>query len=264
MTNNVNTSKLPISVTIICCNEIERIKKTIESVQDWVDEVVVIDSGSTDGTIELVESMDISVIHNAWPGFGQQKRFAEDKAKNDWVLNLDADEYVLDSLREEIIDLFKEGKPLFPAYRIPIHDVFLCTKEISTYVLHNYVRLYNKTLVRYRDSPVHDNVVIPKDLSVGQLNGIMAHDSLKSFRHRVDKMNDYTDAQVIDMRKKGRRLSKTRLVLEIWWTFWISYIVRGYWRNGLMGYIYSINFAYSRFLRLTKLLEAEHQDDKPC
>lgn len=252
--------KLPISVTIICQNEVERISKTVKSVIDWVDDITVIDSGSTDGTIELLEGMGIRVIHNPWPGFGQQKRFAEEHAKHNWILNLDADEYVLPNLASEIQKLFAVGKPDLAAYRIPIHDIFLCSGKISTYVLHNYVRLYNKSVVRYRDSAVHDTVVISNDQNVGQLKGKMAHESLKSFRHRVEKMNDYTDAQVADMRQKGRRLSKTRLILELWWTFWVSYIIRGYWRNGLMGYIYSVNFAYSRFLRLTKLLEAESKE----
>lgn len=252
--------KLPISVTIICQNEVERIGKTIESVIDWVDDITVVDSGSSDGTIELLEGMGIVVINNPWPGFGQQKRFAEDQAKHNWILNLDADEYILPSLAAEIRELFSAGMPNLDAYRIPIHDVFLCSGKTSTYVLHNYVRLYDKTVVRYRDSAVHDTVVVSDEQNVGQLKGKMAHESLKSFRHRVEKMNDYTDAQVVDMRQKGRRLSKTRLVLELWWTFWVSYLIRGYWRNGLMGYIYSINFAYSRFLRLTKLLEAESED----
>ena len=86
---------LPISVTIIAQDEADRIGMAIASVRDWVDEVVVVDSGSTDGTPEIAQSLGARVIHHDWPGYGQQKRFAEDQAQNDWILNIDADERIL-------------------------------------------------------------------------------------------------------------------------------------------------------------------------
>lgn len=257
MTNNPRSVKLPISVTIICCNEIERIKNTIESVQEWVDDIVVIDSGSTDGTIELVERMGVRIIHNPWPGYGMQKKFAEGKAKNDWILNLDSDEEILPELRDEIILLFTTSETKFDAYKIRILDRFLCTRELSSYVLHNYVRLYRKSKYSYSTSTVHDSVLISDQSQVGQLKKNIAHDAMKSFRHRIEKMNEYTDAQVIDLQKKGRASNKFRIILEPFWTFIVCYFVRGYFKNGLMGYIYSINFSYSRFLRQIKLYELE-------
>lgn len=260
MTNNLHTARLPISVTIICHNEVERIKETIECVEDWVDEVIVVDSGSTDGTQDIVLSTTAKLFFNEWQGYGQQKRFAEDQASNDWIFNIDADERVLPELAEEIQNRFIVESNNVEAYKVPIYDRFLCTREISKYKPYNPVRLYKKSVGRYRDSAVHDRVVLPNTANVSQLRNRIAHDSLKSFRHRVEKMNNYTDAQVIDLRSKGRKFSKMRIVLEFWCAFLVCYIRRGYWRNGFMGYIYSMNFAYSRFLRAIKLYESSSNE----
>ena len=95
-------NKLPISCFIIAKNEADRITKTIKSVEDLVDEIIVIDSGSTDGTQDLVKKLGCKLYYNEWPGFGPQKRFGEEKAKNKWLLNLDADEYLSNELKVEI------------------------------------------------------------------------------------------------------------------------------------------------------------------
>ena len=256
MTTNPSTAKFPISVTIICHNEVERIKETIECVEGWVDEIIVVDSGSTDGTQDIVLTTTAKLFFNEWQGYGQQKRFAENQATNDWIFNLDADERVLPELADEIRDRFVVESKSVDAYKVPIYDRFLCTKKISKYKPYNPVRLYKKSIGRYRDSSVHDRVILPNKATVGQLRNRIAHDSLKSFKHRVEKMNDYTDAQVIDLCSKGRKFSKLRIVFEFWSAFLVCYLRRGYWRDGFMGYIYSINFAYSRFLRAIKLYES--------
>ena len=112
-------NKLPISCFIIAKNEADRIAQTIESVEGLVDEIIVIDSGSTDGTQDLVKELGCKLYYNKWHGFGPQKRFGEDKARNKWLLNLDADEYLSNELKAEIRDLFsKKLKSNFPRISI--------------------------------------------------------------------------------------------------------------------------------------------------
>ena len=103
--------RLPISCFIIAKDEADRIGRTIESVQPWVNEVIVVDSGSTDDTMAVATRAGARAISNAWPGFGQQKRFAEDQCTNDWLLNIDADEVVTPELCREIEALFANGSP---------------------------------------------------------------------------------------------------------------------------------------------------------
>ena len=102
-------NKLPISCFIIAQDEADRITNTIESVIDIVDEVVVIDSGSTDGTQDLARQLGCKVFFNKWKGYGPQKRFGEDCAKNEWLLNLDADEYLSDQIKSEILQTFDDN-----------------------------------------------------------------------------------------------------------------------------------------------------------
>src|SRR5918998_4766157 len=115
---------LPVSIFIIAKNEADRIGDTIRAVRSLTDDLVVVDSGSSDGTQALAASLDARVIHNAWPGYGPQKRFAEDECRHDWLLNLDADEVVPPELAANIRALFAKGEPPLPAYRIGIAEIF--------------------------------------------------------------------------------------------------------------------------------------------
>src|SRR5918998_2158533 len=111
---------LPVSVFIIAKNEADRIGDTIRAVRDLTDDLIVVDSGSTDGTQAVAETLGARVIHNAWPGYGPQKRFAEELCRHPWLLNLDADEVVPPDLAAEIRGLFMDGEPGRQAYRIRI------------------------------------------------------------------------------------------------------------------------------------------------
>ncbi len=148
---------LPLSVFIIARNEADRIGATIRAIRDLTDDLVVVDSGSTDGTQALAESLGARVIHNPWPGYGPQKRFAEEQCRHPWLLNLDADEVVPPDLAAEIRALFAAGEPSSPAWRIGIAEVFPGEDRPHplAYTL-SPVRLYRKDRGRYSPSPVHD------------------------------------------------------------------------------------------------------------
>lgn len=248
--------KLPISVTIITQDEADRVGPAIESVIDIADEVIVVDSGSTDGTQAVAEGLGARVVHHDWPGYGRQKRYAEELARNDWILNIDADERLLPELRDEIAARF-EGEPDEDAFRLPIHDRFLCSERISRKAQYLPVRLYRRSRGRYSESPVHDRVQMEEGARIGVLTGRIAHDSTRSLSHRLQKMDGYTRMQAEDMRRKGRRASGVRLVADFWLSFLLGYFTKGFWRAGLIGYIYAMNYAYSRFLRQAKLYELE-------
>lgn len=255
-------NKLPISVIIITQNESDRIQAAIKSVSEWVSEIIIVDSGSTDDTVTKAKMLGAKTFFNEWQGYGKQKRFAEEQASNEWLLNLDADERVTDDLQKEILKLFQEPILLADGYYIAIHDVIYLTKKLNPKTPYKPIRLYNKLKGRYSDSPVHDRVIMKPDAKVKKLSGKIAHESIRNFSHRVDKLNAYSSAQVADLITKGRIPSTTRIIVEFWTSFIKRYFIKGYWRQGLVGYIYAMNYAYSRFLRQIKLYEAYKNNDK--
>ena len=163
---------LPISVFIIALNESDRIGRAIISVRDWVDEVIVIDSGSTDNTVQVATALGARVMYHEWPGYGMQKRFGEDQCKNKWLLNIDADEEITPALVQEIQALFApspasrgrvgEGgfaEPELTGYVLRVRDLLPGEKTLSAFAHTNFVlRLYNREKARFSESPVHDTV----------------------------------------------------------------------------------------------------------
>ena len=253
--------KLPVSVFIIAVNEGDRIGNTIKSVSDWVEEVIVVDSGSTDDTIAVCEHLGAKVFRNAWLGYGLQKRFGEDKCKNDWILNLDADEVISEELREEILSLFSVGTPAHPAWRMRIVEILPGRRKPILFA-HKIVaiRLYNKQFGRFSDSSVHDTVRMEKG-SVGELHHIIEHRSSRGFTHTLDKINRYSTMQAKDLLTKKQPLpfARLRLVVEFPANFIKAYIFRGYILGGTQGFANSIVYAFSRFIRIAKYLEKKQK-----
>lgn len=256
--------RLPLSVFIIARNEADRISKPINSVKDWVDEVIVVDSGSSDETVSVAESLGANVTFNEWPGYGPQKRFAEDLCRNDWLLNLDADEEITPKLAEEIRALFVAGQHTQnDSWRIMIRDMFAHETAPADWAHgFNQIRLYDRRKGRFADSTVHDTVRPDPGARVGQLKGVMAHRSIRSLSFYVDKYNRYSDMQVADMQKRKRKMSFLRLLFEFPASFMKGYLIRRYWRYGGWGFIMAMSYAHSRFLRVAKAYEAQLPQNK--
>lgn len=251
------SDRLPISVFIIAQNEADRIPLTIRSVRDWVDEVIVIDSGSEDDTVKVAEDLGARVLFNEWRGYGPQKVFGESLCRNDWILNLDADEEISPELEREIRGLFA-GEPSSSAYRLrilPIHS-FQETGHRWT-AIQKPVRLYRKSKAGFKDSTVHDSVVV-HDGATGTLKGMVNHRSFRSLAHHVAKVNSYSSAQAEDLYRRGRRPSRIELLLVPILAFLKQYLLRREFVNGIDGVIISYMYAFQRFIRLAKTRERFH------
>ena len=250
-----NTKKLPISCFIIAMNEEERIARTIKSVIDFMDEVIVIDSGSTDKTEQICRDLGVTFLYNNWSGYGPQKRFGEDQCKNDWVLNLDADEVVTSSLLDEIKSKFKGNYSDVDGYHLYVIDILPGkTQPLAFARKYNIVRLYNQRKIRYSDSPVHDRVVI-NDQPLGQLEGLVHHHSFLSISHAIAKTNDYSDLQAKTMKPKAMWQLKLRLMTEFPINFIRYYFFKGYFMGGTSGFTYAMVNAFFRFSRIAKMIE---------
>jgi len=241
----------PVSCTIIARNEADRIARAILSVRGLVDEVIVVDSGSTDGTQKISQDLGARVVHNDWVGYGPQKRFAEDIARNDWILNLDADEWLSDDLREELRALIEAG-PAASSYRMRVTIVYPHRETPAPFADSTIcLRLYDRRRARFAESLVHDNV--PDQPDTVTLRGRVWHKSFRSLAEVVRKELAYFELQKKEKRK-NRALLLMRLPIEFPWQFFRYYILSRHVFGGLYGFALATTIAFMRFLRLPILL----------
>jgi len=245
---------VPLSCCIIAHNEGDRIERCILAARNIVDEIVVVDSGSTDDTVEKAKSLGAKVFFHPWDGYGPQKRYAEDCAQHDWILNLDADEVVTPELAREIAALMRTPESLLPAYRFRQVTVYPGHDRPRLWAdFHNYVRLYDRRRVRFRKSRVHDTVDTGA-YPVGQLDGIALHYSWRTLDHVRAKLESYTDLQAKEL-KKPRWLILLRLPFEYPILFFRYYILRRNFTGGLTGLRIAHEIARARTRRLLKMLK---------
>jgi glycosyltransferase involved in cell wall biosynthesis len=247
---------LPISIFIIAKNEADRIGETIRAVRDLTDDLIVVDSGSNDGTQALAEALGARVIFNPWQGYGPQKRFGEEQCRHDWLLNLDADEVMPADLAGEIRALFAQGEPPFQAYGIRIAEIFPVedAPHPLAYTLAP-VRLYRKDWGRYSPSLVHDRVDLRPGTKVGQLKGIVHHRSVRSLGDQLSKLNRYSDQQAVDLEVRGVSIPTWRIFFELPVAFIKAYFGRRHFLRGAYGFLTAMNYAIARHLRIAKHYE---------
>ena len=248
------TNRPPISCFIIAKNEADRIARTIESVKAIAQEIIVIDSGSTDDTVSVAERAGARVLYHAWNGYGMQKRFGEEQCANHWLLNLDADEVMTAPLAHEIAGIFKNGPPLLSGYILKVRDLLPGEKKLSPFAHTNHcLRLYDKRKARFSDSPVHDSVIVEQG-ETKALEHVVLHHSFRSYRHMLEKIENYSSAQAQELRNRGMLLPWVRLPFEWLLAFLKMYVLRLYALRGLRGAICSAIYAYGRYLRVMKYI----------
>ncbi len=250
----------PLSIFIIAQDEGDRIARTIAAVRGLSDDIVLVDSGSRDDTRAIAEALGARVIVNPWPGYGEQKRFAEDLCRHPWLLNLDADEVVPPELATEIEALFAGGEPAADAYKLRIAEIFPGegAPHRFAYALAP-VRLYRRDKGRYSPSPVHDRVDLAPGARVARLQGTVHHYSVRSLGEQMSKLNSYSDAQADDLDQRGARLSVFRLAVEFPANFVKAYLGRRHALRGVYGFMTAMNYAFYRYLRVAKHWERRLQ-----
>ncbi len=260
-----------LSVFIIIKNEEKRIAKTIEAVKNIADEIIIIDSGSTDNSCEIARKMGCRVIYNQWQGFGPQKVFGESQCKNDWILNIDADELLSDELIKEIKELLSNDRINdYIGYRIKIVNKFCLEEKPHKFAyFYNQLRLYNRKFAGFSSSVVHDSVLIKSydnnsqitmiepnsNIKIGQLYSIIHHQSFLSFNHWIEKINFYSQLQALEAFSKNKNIPYYKIFLSPLLAFFKALILRRYFIYGFDGIIYSLIFAFSRFVKMIKIRE---------
>lgn len=228
-----------ISVAIICKNEARRIRRCLESVA-WADEIIVVDSGSTDNTLEIVSEFTDNIYeHHDWQGFGLQRRIAEDKASNDWILAIDSDEVISDELQAEISLVIgtADDNEVFRLNRL----THFCGKFIRHSGWHpdRIVRLYNKNIFRYNDAFIHESVAC-NGAKTKDLKAILFHYPTDSLEEYIDKRNRYARDWAKRQFEKGRRASILQIILRPPFAFFRHYVLRLGILDGYHGFLVSM------------------------
>lgn len=254
----------PLSIFIIAKDEADRLPATLKAASGLAREIIVVDSGSADGTPALAEAMGARVIVNVpFPGYGEQKRIGEEACSQPWHLNLDADEVMTPELREEILSLFAQGEPTCDAYHFDIVEVF--PQEVAPHFLAyrlSPIRLYKKGSGYYSSALVHDRIIMDPGARVGRLKGIVHHRSIRSLTAQLKKLDAYSALQAIDFIDRGRRLRTWRLVTDFPVAFLKAYFGRRWFLRGSYGFLLAMNHAIFRHLRVTKIYEMQRNPTK--
>ncbi len=250
-------ARLPVSCFVIACNEADRIGRTLAAVKDLVDEIVVVDSGSTDATVSVAISHGARVIHNAWPGFGQQKRFAEEQCRNDWLLNVDADEQVSEALAAEMRALFADGAPQEAAFGMWASIVYPGDTKPRPLARDHFVyRLYDRRRVRFANSTLFDSVEV-RGQPTRKLAGALYHFTVRSLDDLIAKSNARAAYNAANAKRKSRLLLAIRAVVEFPLAFLRYYFARFHVLGGFKGFEYAMIIAFFRFVRILRMLEGK-------
>lgn len=245
------------SVVIITENEEANIRRCLESVK-WADEIIVVDSGSTDTTLDICKEYECKVFHREWDGYANQKNYALDQASGDWILSLDADEEVTSELAKELWQAVNSDSA--DAYSIPRLNNFLGRwMRHGGWYPDRQLRFFKRNVGRFKVIPLHECVEI-KDPSVrlGKLSAPLRHYTYQTVADFIKKADRYTSIEADAMIKEGR-LPKSitlSLIMAIPSKFVEVYFYKGGWRDGLHGFIAAVLMSARVFLRYVKLWEA--------
>lgn len=241
-----------LSVVIITHNEKDNIAEALESAA-WADEVVVVDSFSTDGTAEICGRYTGSVYQEDWRGFAGQKQRAVELAKNDWVFVLDADERFTEALRAEVRTLM-ERQPERPGYMVPRRNHFMGRRiRYGGWYPDYSVRLFDRTRGRFGDRPVHEAVLL--DGAAGVLKNPMLHYTYNGVSDYLGRMERYSTLAAEEMRASGRKAGALDLTLRPMFTFFRMYVVKQGMRDGFYGLMLAGLYSYYTFAKYAKLWE---------
>lgn len=248
-----------LSATIIALNEERDLPRCLESLR-FCDEIIVVDSGSTDRTAEIARTFGAIVVNEPWRGYGAQKNFAHSLAKSEWVLNVDADEVITPELREEIC------KEIESAHSANGYAVARKTFYLGRWIKHggwypNFVtRLVRRDRGSWSEPNVHEELLVNGELR--QLRNPMVHHTFNDISDQVSTNMRYARQGALDLRKRGCRPSYLKLLFKPLGKFLETYCMKCGFMDGLPGFIISINAAHSMFLKYAYLIEYDERTDE--
>jgi len=241
-----------LSVVIICFNEEKNIGRCIDSVADVADEILILDSYSTDQTVAIAVSRGAIVKQETFKGFIQKKNKAVELASHHFVLSLDADE-VLDPVLSRSIQQAKENYTHL-AYRMN-----RCSNYCGKFIRHGSwypdvkIRLFDRRIAHWGGTNPHDKVVLQENIQVEHLKGDILHYSYHTVSEHVIQNNKLSTLAAESLFSNGKKTNLLNIIFRPWWAFLVSYIFRAGFLDGLFGFVIAIQIAHMTFLKHLKL-----------
>ena len=240
---------MKITATIITLNEERNIARAIESLR-CADEILVVDSGSVDRTVELAGNLGARVIEANWRGYSAQKNWAAEQATHEWILSLDADEALSEALEAEIWSLKKTG-PQYDAYTMP-----RLARYLGRWILHSgwhpdrKIRLYKRSKAQWVGDFVHESVEVKG--RIGRLESNILHFTCESLSEHLKTLDRYTTLAAQELAARQIKVPMTRLIFDPPWTFIRSYVLQRGYQDGLEGLIIAHMAAFYTLLKYAK------------
>tara|TARA_R110002073_G_C9479005_1_gene579906 strand:- start:1031 stop:1843 length:813 start_codon:yes stop_codon:yes gene_type:complete len=248
-----SAEKLPISAFLVTCNEAAHIASVLDALQDFA-EIILVDSGSTDGTQEIARAKGAKVVHQDWLGFAKQKNFAMSLCQYDWVINVDGDEILSSEVITHIRKLYEQSEDI--AMRLYFEDVFW-GEPMSPYSgKRSIVRVFRRSQAQYPlDRKVHENLVLAKGVSTVKVQGLVTHFGYGTTELLMQKKNKYSSLKALEKFEKRKRPSLIKLCFIFPLTFVKSYVLQRMFLSGKRGLVHAHIQAMYAFLKEAKLFE---------
>jgi glycosyltransferase involved in cell wall biosynthesis len=263
----IQQATLPLTVIFTTFNEAPKIQAALDSVATWASEIIVVDSFSTDGTVEIIQkSSTIRLFQRAYFGPADQKNWAIPQASNEWVLLMDADERATPEMHAEIAEILrgypknKNGKnephsPIFDGYWVGFTHFFMGKRvQFSGWQNDKTIRLIQRDKCRYNDNRVHEEIQT-QGLTFGRLTAKFDHYTFRDITHFVQKQERYAAWSALDHDKKTGRVTAFHLVIKPFFRFFKHYFLKLGILDGRIGFIIAAVAAWSVFLRYVKIVE---------
>lgn len=248
-----------VSAVVITLNEEKNIGRCIDSLEGVAEEIIVVDSYSTDNTEKICKEKGVAFIKHAFDGYIEQKNWAREQASNKYVLSLDADEALSDKLKSEILKLKQNGFE-YDGYYFNRKTNY-CGKWInhSGWYPDRKLRLWNNNKGHWAGENPHDRFEMEEGAKIKYLEGDLLHYSFYTFEQHIDNVNKFTSITALMRYRKGKKFSVVKMLFSPIWKFILSYFFQKGFMDGYYGFVICMNSAHANFLKQIKLQQLQKQ-----